>query len=162
MPCFWYFFMTTMYSSQSLWRQTLSLQFRHLWGTKEFNLKEVNRVFKLIEGQHISCTSHMLEYTDVSYFAFSHFALCIFHILYFALCSGRVYGGRLAGRPVGEGSDYDRVTLGVTIELATTQYTTNHKIQKINRISNKQEWRKKPEDNILLGFLIYVLIDIQA
>ena len=105
---------------------------------KEFNsgsLKEVNRVFKWIEGQHISCTSHMLEYTDVSYFAFSHFAVCIFHILYFALCSGRVYGGRLAGRPVGEGSDYDRVTLGVTIELATTQlHTTKLKIHDAPKI----------------------------
>ena len=76
----------------------------------------------------------MLEYTDVSYFAFSHFGLCIFRILYFALCSGRVYGGRLAGRPVGEGSDYDRVTLGVTIELATTQYTTKHKIHDAQKL----------------------------
>ena len=108
-------------------------------------MKEVNRVFKLIEGQHISCTSHMLEYTDVSYFAFSHFTFCIFHILYFALCSGRVYGGRLAGRPVGEGSDYDRVTLGVTIELATTQlHTTKHKIfdaKTLYRILQKQDER---------------------
>ena len=87
----------------------------------------------------------MLEYTDVSYFAFSHFALCIFHILYFALCSGRVYGGRLAGRPVGEGSDYDRVTLGVTIELATTQlHNTKHKIfdaKTLYRILQKQDER---------------------
>ena len=124
---FWSFFMTTIRSSQSLWRQTLSLQFRHLWRTREFNsgsLREVNTVFKLIEGQHILCTSHMLEYTDVSYFAFSHFGLSIFRILYFALCSGRVYGSRLAGRPVGEGSDYDRVTLGGNNRIG--HYTVTH------------------------------------
>ena len=40
----------------------------------------------------------------------------------------------MAGRPVGEGSDYDRVTLGVTIELATTQYTTKHKIHDAQKL----------------------------
>ena len=76
---------------------------------------------------------------------FAFFALCIFHILYFALCSGRVYGGRLAGRPVGEGSDYDRVTLGVTIELATTQlHTTKRKIGCKNSIEFSKNKTKEP------------------
>ena len=61
------------------------------------------------------------------------FIFCIFTFCT-AFCSGKVYGGRLAGRPVGEGSDYDRVTLGVTIELATTQYTTKHKIHDAKKL----------------------------